>query len=61
MLARKVGARSSEWRLLGEIAFMFLWLGRYDEARAAVEQIPEHGLGLGASYALPIFLAHDRG
>ena len=60
-LARKVGARSSEWRLLGEMAFMFLWLGRYDEARAALEQVPEHGLGLGASYALPIFLATIEG
>ena len=61
VLARKVGARSSEWRLLGEMAFMFLWLGRYDETRAALEQIPEHGLGLGASYALPIFLATIEG
>jgi tetratricopeptide (TPR) repeat protein len=60
-LARKVGARASEWRLLGELAFMLLWLGRYDEARAAFEHIPEHGLGLGASYALPIFLAATEG
>ena len=48
-LARKVGARANEWRLLGEMAFMLLWLGRYDEARAAFEHIPEHGLELGAS------------
>ena len=30
---RKVGARANEWRLLGEIGFMYLWLGRHDEAR----------------------------
>ncbi len=60
-LARKVGARANEWRLLGEMAFMLLWLGRYDEARAAFDHIPEHGLGLGASYALPIYLAAIEG
>ncbi len=60
-LARKVGARANEWRLLGEMAFMLVWLGRYDEARAAFEHIPEHGLGFGASYALPIFLAAIEG
>jgi class 3 adenylate cyclase/tetratricopeptide (TPR) repeat protein len=61
MLARKVGARSSEWRLLGEMAFMLLWLGRHDEARAAVEHVPEHGQGLGPTYALPIWLAAIEG
>ena len=60
-LARKVGARASEWRLLGEMAFMLVWLGRHDEARAAFEQVPEHGLELGASYALPIYLAAIEG
>jgi class 3 adenylate cyclase/predicted ATPase len=60
-LARKVGAQSSEWRLLGEMAFMLLWLGRHDEARAAVEQVPEHGQGLGATSALPIWLAAIEG
>jgi class 3 adenylate cyclase/predicted ATPase len=60
-LARKVGARSSEWRLLGEMAFMFLNLGRPDEARAAFEQVPEHGQGIGAAFALPIYLAAIEG
>jgi class 3 adenylate cyclase/tetratricopeptide (TPR) repeat protein len=60
-LALKVGARANEWRLLGETAFMLLWLGRHDEARAAFEHIPEHGLALGASYALPIYLAAIEG
>jgi tetratricopeptide (TPR) repeat protein len=60
-LARKVGARASEWRLLGEMAFMLLWLGRLDESRAAFELIPEHGRELGASCALPVFLALIEG
>jgi predicted ATPase len=60
-LARKVGARANEWRLLGEMAFMLIWLGRHDEARTAFEHIPEHGLGFGASYAVPIFLAAIEG
>ena len=42
-LARKVGARANEWRLLGELGFMYLWLGRLDEARAAFDGIPEQG------------------
>jgi class 3 adenylate cyclase/tetratricopeptide (TPR) repeat protein len=60
-LARKVGARSSEWRLLGEMAFMLLYLGRHAEARSAVEQVPEHGQGLGATFALPTVLAAIEG
>ena len=60
-LARKVGGRANEWRLLGEMAFMLLWLGRLDEARATLDHIPEHGRTLGASYALPIYLAAIEG
>jgi len=56
-LARRVGTRGHEWRLLGELAFMLLWLGRVDEARATIEQVPPEGLEYGAAYALPIYLA----
>ena len=60
-LARKVGARANEWRLLAEVGFMYLWLGRHDEARAAFEGIPEQGQHLGAGYAGPIYLAAIEG
>src|SRR3954469_10907738 len=60
-LARKVGARSSEWRLLGEMGFMLLWRGGIYESRAVVETIPEEGLLLGAAYALPINMAVIEG
>jgi hypothetical protein len=36
---------------------MLVWLGRVDEARATVEQIPPEGLEYGAAYAMPIYLA----
>jgi class 3 adenylate cyclase len=56
-LARRVGTRSHEWRLLGELTWMLLWLGRIDEARATVEQVPPEGLEYGAAYTMPIYLA----
>ncbi|MGE5272346.1 MAG: ATP-binding protein [Verrucomicrobiota bacterium] len=56
MLARRVGSRNHEWRLLGEIGFMCLRLGRIDEARAALEQVPEEGRDFGAVSGLPVYL-----
>ena len=61
VLARKVGARANEWRLLSELGFMFLWLGRHDEARAAFDGIPEQGRHFGAGFAGPINLAAIEG
>jgi class 3 adenylate cyclase/tetratricopeptide (TPR) repeat protein len=56
-LARRVGSRNHEWRLMGEMAFMLLWLGRVDEAREIFEQVPEEGHGFGSVPALPVHLA----
>jgi class 3 adenylate cyclase/tetratricopeptide (TPR) repeat protein len=61
VLARKVGARANEWRLLSEVGFMYLWLGRHDEARSAFDGIPEQGRHFGAGFAGPINLAAIEG
>jgi class 3 adenylate cyclase/tetratricopeptide (TPR) repeat protein len=56
-LARRVGSRNHEWRLMGETSLMLLWLGRVDEAREIFEQVPEEGRGFGSLPALPVHLA----
>jgi class 3 adenylate cyclase/tetratricopeptide (TPR) repeat protein len=56
-LARRVGSRNHEWRLLGETGFMLLALGRIDEARDVFEQVPEEGRIFGSVPALPVYLA----
>jgi tetratricopeptide (TPR) repeat protein len=61
ILARRVGSRSHEWRLLGEVGFMCLWLGRIDEARDAFEQVPEEGRHFGSVSYLPIHLGLLKG
>ncbi len=60
-LARRVGARSSEWRLLGEQAACLWRTGRWDEAEAALEGMPEEGLTLASGVGVQIVLAAHRG
>ena len=40
-LARRIGARSSEWAILGEMTYALAMLGRWDEALARAAEIPD--------------------
>src|SRR4029078_6610531 len=44
-----------------EVGGMYLWLGRYEEARSAFAAIPEHGQHLGAGYGGRVYLAAIEG
>ncbi|HEY3550086.1 MAG TPA: adenylate/guanylate cyclase domain-containing protein [Gaiellaceae bacterium] len=46
-LARRIGARSVEWTVLGEMTYALSMLGRWDEATARFEEIPEVQLQAG--------------
>jgi class 3 adenylate cyclase/tetratricopeptide (TPR) repeat protein len=61
VLARKVGARSSEWRLMGEQAFGLLRAGRWDECEAVLAALPEEGLRVGGGIGVLSELALRRG
>ena len=41
LLARKVGDRHQEWRLLGELSWCLARTGRWDEGLAAADEIPD--------------------
>jgi class 3 adenylate cyclase/tetratricopeptide (TPR) repeat protein len=45
-LARKVGSRVFEWRLIAELAYALFLTGRWDEAARLAAEIPEHEASL---------------
>ena len=56
-LARRVGSRTSEWRFLGEMGWALLNQGRWDEAAAVAERIPDDAGVVGAGPGLVFELA----
>jgi tetratricopeptide (TPR) repeat protein len=60
-LARKVGARSSEWRLMGELSGALLRTGRWDEADEILAALPEEALPFGAAISVASEVALRRG
>jgi hypothetical protein len=60
-LARKVGARSSEWRIAGELAAALHRTGQWDEADELLAALPEEALPYGAGVAVACSLAVGRG
>ena len=59
-LARKVGARSSEWRLAGELAQALLRTGAWDECEELLAGLPEEAR-IGAAPIVACELAVRRG
>ena len=60
-LARRVGARGSEWRLQGEQTGCLWRMGRWNEAWALLDGMPEEGLRIGAGIGIMIAIAAKRG
>jgi class 3 adenylate cyclase/tetratricopeptide (TPR) repeat protein len=58
-LARRSGTRSSEWFALSEMTHALTMLGRWDEALARLEEIPDEQLGTGVSLLSPLTGALD--
>ncbi len=60
-LARKIGSRGQEWRLLGERAYCLVRIGRWDEAAEIVSSLGAEGLWSGAGRMVAFELALRRG
>jgi class 3 adenylate cyclase/tetratricopeptide (TPR) repeat protein len=60
-LARKVGARSLEWRLAGELSFALFRTGQWDACEALLTELPREGLVLAAGVGVAVELAVRRG
>jgi predicted ATPase/class 3 adenylate cyclase len=53
-LARRVGDRVNEWFALSESTYALTMLGRWDEALARLEEIPDRQLGFAAQLLSPL-------
>ena len=53
-MARRIGDRGAEWFALSEMSYALAMLGRWDEALARLEEIPEAQLGVDAQMASPM-------
>jgi tetratricopeptide (TPR) repeat protein len=51
-LARKIGNRIWEWRLIDELTYALFFSGRWQEAASLAAEIPEHKAALGIAGAL---------